>query len=266
NNTTDGQVVAWSVNLQTLSSKKIQIKGDLIVDGATTIGGDLKVTGKITSGSGGNYYIAPAGTSFYRWNVWNNYDYQWGNWYWSNDTSFTGGINPSGWSDGGSTAVNLSADKNLLRTLFNQKAWAGQMAMVYAQNFITWNSSTDGRTVGALFRIKNSTASNINWTVRYFYTSYGGWGEYAGCALNGTNVFSTSGTCYPGSCSNDITMAIPANRTSTFICTNGSSPATAPSWWMWKTCAMAFGNNSLNLSAGLAFVDDFDTAIGGWEQ
>jgi subtilisin-like proprotein convertase family protein len=266
NNTTDGQVVAWSVNLQTLSSKKIQVKGDLIVDGATTIGGDLKVTGKITSGSGGSYYIAPAGTSFYRWNVWNNHDYQW-DWFWANNTWFTGGVNPSSWADSNYHAAHLSADKNLLRTLFNQKAWAGKMALVYAQNYVMVNTSTDGKFVGAMFRIKNTTASNINWTLRYFYTSYGSWGMAAGCALNGSDVFSTTGNCYPGQCSNDITVTIPANRISTFICTNGSSrPYSPSSWWMHSTLMMAFGNDSLNLPAGLSYIDDFDTATGGWEQ
>jgi hypothetical protein len=267
NNTTDGQVVKWSVNLQTLSSKKIQIKGDLIVDGATTIGGDLKVTGKITSGSGGSYYIAPAGASFYRWNVWDNHDQQW-TWFWNNDTSFTGGVNPSNWTDGNYRAVHLSPDKNLLRTLFNQKAWAGQMAMVYAQNYVMWNTSTNARSVGALFRVKNTTASNINWTVRYFYTSYGSWGQAAGCALNGNEVFqSTSDSCYPGNCSNDITVTIPANRVSTFVCVNSSSrPYSPTTWWMHSSLMMSFGNNSLNLPAGLSYIDDLDTAIGGWEQ
>ncbi len=37
-NTTDGQLVSWSVNVQTLSNKKVQIVGDLIVDGSVTIG------------------------------------------------------------------------------------------------------------------------------------------------------------------------------------------------------------------------------------
>ena len=38
NNTTDGQIVSWSVNLTTLSSKKINVKGELIVDGTLTLG------------------------------------------------------------------------------------------------------------------------------------------------------------------------------------------------------------------------------------
>ena len=71
NNTTDGQVVKWSVNLQTLSSKKIQIKGDLIVDGTITnasLAAQLPVPSVLqtrvfsdytsrATGSGGSYYF-----------------------------------------------------------------------------------------------------------------------------------------------------------------------------------------------------------------
>jgi hypothetical protein len=39
----------WSVNIQTLSSKKIQIKGDLIVDGATTATSGLKIGSPTTT-------------------------------------------------------------------------------------------------------------------------------------------------------------------------------------------------------------------------
>jgi subtilisin-like proprotein convertase family protein len=38
NNATDGEITSWSVNLQTLSSKKIHIKGDLVIDGTLTVG------------------------------------------------------------------------------------------------------------------------------------------------------------------------------------------------------------------------------------
>jgi len=39
NNTSDGEIKAWAVQMQTLSNKKIQIKGDLIVDGKILAGG-----------------------------------------------------------------------------------------------------------------------------------------------------------------------------------------------------------------------------------
>jgi subtilisin-like proprotein convertase family protein len=38
NNTKDGAINAWSINIQTLSSKKVQIKGNLIVDGTISAG------------------------------------------------------------------------------------------------------------------------------------------------------------------------------------------------------------------------------------
>ncbi len=48
NNTTDGQLVAWSVNVQTLSTKKVRINGDLIVGGTLSIGaGSIFPTGTI---------------------------------------------------------------------------------------------------------------------------------------------------------------------------------------------------------------------------
>lgn len=58
-NTTDGQLKAWSVNIQTLSTKKIQVKGDayfdksLTVNGMTTLKGGLTVTGSVTATIGG---------------------------------------------------------------------------------------------------------------------------------------------------------------------------------------------------------------------
>jgi subtilisin-like proprotein convertase family protein len=38
NNAKDGQINTWSVNIQTLSNKKVQVKGNLIVDGTVTLG------------------------------------------------------------------------------------------------------------------------------------------------------------------------------------------------------------------------------------
>jgi len=43
-NPNDGQILAWSVNVQTLSNKKVQVKGDLIVDGKITVLGAPSTT------------------------------------------------------------------------------------------------------------------------------------------------------------------------------------------------------------------------------
>lgn len=54
---------------------------------------------------------------------------------------------------------------------------------------------------------------------------------------------------------------IPANRTSTVIFVSGSAPVATT-----RATLMAFSNDSLALPAGLEYVDDLDTATGGWEQ
>jgi subtilisin-like proprotein convertase family protein len=44
NNTTDGQINTWSIAIETMSSKKVQVKGDLIIDGSLVMsGGGFKV-------------------------------------------------------------------------------------------------------------------------------------------------------------------------------------------------------------------------------
>ena len=44
NNGADGQLQKWSINVQTLSNKKVQVKGDLIVDGKITVLGAPSTT------------------------------------------------------------------------------------------------------------------------------------------------------------------------------------------------------------------------------
>jgi|GEM_PF-1986057 len=46
-NKIDGAIVKWCINIQTLSSKKIQVKGDLIVDGTMSFGKGGKVDGVV---------------------------------------------------------------------------------------------------------------------------------------------------------------------------------------------------------------------------
>jgi subtilisin-like proprotein convertase family protein len=257
NNTTDGQVVAWSVNLQTLSSKKIQIKGDLIVDGTIT---NPALAAQIAA--------ALPKPPTYRFKMFSTYDKGW-SWFMSNETELFGGVNPSNWSDGGADAWNFSSDKVVLRRLFNEKSWASDRALVCASTWETFNDSSSGRHCAVLFRVKNATANAINWTMAWRYTSYGSWGEHATCALNGVEKFHQTGDCWAGNCGDaSITYAIPANRVSTVICINGSGPAWGYGnyWGTHYYRSLLSGFNSLTLPAGLQFVDDLDTAANGWEQ
>jgi subtilisin-like proprotein convertase family protein len=49
NNDTDGEIVEWSVQMQTLSNQKVAVTGDLIVDGQ--VKGDLDTSGTVAAGS-----------------------------------------------------------------------------------------------------------------------------------------------------------------------------------------------------------------------
>jgi hypothetical protein len=246
----------WSMGIQTLSSKKIQVKGNLIVDNDVTIGGKLNVS-QINSNNG---VFRPA---TFRYAYFHTYSYA-ASWVVDNNAAYFGGVAPSNWTDNNYRAVHMSSDKEVLRTLFNQKRWAGKNANVIVDQHRDYDSSTSGRVAAVLFRIKNTTGNAITWTPYYYYSSYGGWNEWAGLAVNGNEVWSSGGNnCWW--CTVAPNVAIPANRTSTVILTVPSSPS--HTWYgVTRFNIMVFYNNSLALPAGLEYVDDLDTATGGWEQ
>jgi subtilisin-like proprotein convertase family protein len=251
NNTTDGQVVKWSVNLQTLSSKKIQIKGDLIIDGTIT---NPSLTAMVS---------AAAKKAAYRWTAFNTYHNSQEGWLMNDNPTMFGGVNPSCWTDGSCTAGNLSADKEVIRTLFVNKGYAKWNANVWSELY-TQHSSTNGRIVMALFRVKNTTASDITWTPYWWYTG-GAWSERSSVAVNGSNIWTAD--CGGSTCNTSQNLTIPKNRTSTVIFQVSASSAYS---WCCDThhrkIVLAFYNNSLKLPSGLEFIDDLGTATGGWEQ
>ena len=252
NNTTDGQVVKWSVNLQTLSSKKIRIAGDLVVDGTIS---NPALTAQIAA-------ALPKPPSF-RWNVFEVYDQNWG-WFMGNDASLFMGVAPSNWGNGNFRADQVTSSKDLLRSFFINKAYAGSKALVYAESYTHWNSSNQGKHCAVLFRVKNTTASAINWQPTWYFTNYGGWSEAASASINGANTYSMTSDCYSGNCNTSPTFAVPANRTSTVIFVNGSSPGPGGSRFYNTSILCAFTN--IALPNGLQFVDDLDTAADGWDN
>jgi hypothetical protein len=203
----------------------------------------------------------------YRWNVFSTYDNGSG-WLAGNTPYLFGGVNPSTWTDGGATAAQLSPDKDLQRSFLTRKGYFGSNALVYASANELYFSSTSGKVVVALFRIRNTTASPISWTPYFYFSSYGGWSELASVALNGANVWVNSGNNFPTGASAAVTMGIPANRVSTvvFVSTTGPAAVQVASNLFLRSVILGFFNNSLNLPAGLEYVDDLDTATGGYEQ
>ncbi len=189
-------------------------------------------------------------------------------WALDNRPELFGGIPPSTWSNNGGRASAMSSDKEQLTTLLNAKAYAGANAVVYIQQYMAYYSSNSGRHVVALFRIRNTTPNAIAWRPYFYYTAYSSWNESASVALNGTDIwYYTGNTPYPATATTVINL--PANRTSTVIFAVGSSAPFVPSGTtgiMVRHVALAFYNNSLALPEGLEYVDDLDTATGGWEQ
>ncbi|MGK0154897.1 MAG: hypothetical protein ACI9SE_001852, partial [Neolewinella sp.] len=195
------------------------------------------------------------GNANYRWATFSTYD-QSGGWAFGNNASLFGGVAPSVWTDGNGLAAAMSADKEVLRTLFTRRGRAASNSMIFNDDWMSY-SSTNGKVVTALFRVTNTTGSDITWSSSFYYSAYAAWGERASVALNGVNQMSAG-----ASGSTTLPLLIPANRTSTVIFVSTSS---TPGSNM-RNCRLAFFGNSLALPAGLQFIDDLDTATGGWEQ
>ena len=83
--------------------------------------------------------------------------------------------------------------------------------------------------------------------------------------VNGSCLWTAD--CGGGVCTRAQPITIPKGRTSTVVVNAAGSAA-----YNWgygnqvRKVMLAFYNNSLKLPTGLQFVDDFDTATGGWEQ
>jgi hypothetical protein len=204
----------------------------------------------------------PTGNSqaAYRWAVWSTYD-QAITWFYSNTTSLTGGVNPSTWTDNRGTAAMISADKKIQATLFNKKASISPNSVVWSEAWSS-SSSTNGKLAGALFRVRNKTGAAIDWTLNFYGTCYDAWSEVASVSLNGAASYSSGTTNGNATTTHTVMLSVPASRTSTVICVASSG---APGSNM-RSTVLAFYNNCLTLPSGLEFVDDLETATGGYEQ
>jgi hypothetical protein len=171
-------------------------------------------------------------------------------------------VNPSLWTDGGAVASQISADKNLQRGLFTQKGYPGANALVYSEVEAYYPSSTNGRVVVVLFRVRNTTNNPIGWTPYFYYSGYTAWGQRASVAINGTTVWAGGDTHGAQAA---VGLSIPPLRTSTVIFVSHSGPYLSQALFL-RSTILGFYNNSLNLPAGLEFVDDLETATGGYEQ
>ena len=282
NNKADGAINSWSVNVQTLSNQKIQVKGHTLVTGDVKVSGSVKpgnsnaactpallgklrFNGKEPQWCDGNSWASMGRShqSTFRWQVWSTY----GNngWYGGNNSAVFGGIAPSTWSDSNGMAYQVSSKSEILRTFFNRAGPAiGTLknANVYSEEWNYDNTSQNSRQVGALFRVRNKTNSNINWKIYWYRSARGNWSERASIAINGQNVWNSGGSNYSPSSASSHNITVPKNRTSTVI----FIAASCPDGGYMRSVHMAFYNNCLALPNGLEFVDDLDTKPDGWDK
>jgi hypothetical protein len=202
----------------------------------------------------------------YRYAVFRTYDYAGGPMA-NNDATLFGGVAPTAWSAGNAVAAQMSPDKEVLRTFFGKKGYAGSNALVHAESYLVFTSAS-GMVAVVLFRIRNNTASAITWTPVFRATAYSSWGDLASVALNGVAAWSSGGGNYPATAGPfSVALTIPANRVSSAIfVANGGPYSSGPSGILSRSTLLAFVSNSLALPSGLQFVDDLDTATGDWTQ
>jgi hypothetical protein len=229
------------------------IQGDVGSQGTQGVAGAVGALGATgpAGPSGGSHTGA-----IYRWTVFSSYDQVFG-WIAGNNASVFGGINPSSWGDGSARVSSLGTIEEI-RSFINRKGYGSKNATVVADTWLSF-SSTNSKIALALFRVKNTTGAPIDWIVNTYQSSYAGWGEVASVALNGSQIY--LGVNNSASTTLTHTLTIPANGTSTAIFQSASGQHSGNS----RTLALIFYNDSLQLPAGLEYVDDLDVATALFE-
>lgn len=252
----------------------LTVEGNAVVEGSLQVGADSSscsstIYGTLRLNSSTNFtevcspsgWLPVAGSRasnrpVYRYNVFDTH-HPAGSWNMQNDSNLYGGINPSNWTDGNAIASSLSTNSDVLRSFLTKEGYGGPNANIVSDVDRYW-SSTNGKVVVVLFRIRNTTSSNITWRPYWYYSSYGGWNEYASVATRTTsgwsNQWSTSSSCYDCTTNQSLTMAANTTTMVAFVAT--TSPSSSDNL---RVLTLGFYNNSLTLPTGLVYLDDFDT-------
>lgn len=212
-----------------------------------------------------SHYARPA-TPFFRWHMFHVYSNNGIGWFDGNNVRHFGGRNPSNWGDGNARVWDMHPDIQYIGRLFTRRgvgAADGSGATVCSETWYLY-SSTDTKYCIALFRIKNTRTSTINYAARWYGTGWSGWGNQQSATMNGNQQWASSCTWW---CQRDKTWQVPANsqgnRVSTLIYANGMTHPNhyADSHHIEATALMF---ERLALPSGLEYCDDMDTASGRW--
>lgn len=281
-NTTDGEISEFKIAIQTVSNKKLDVNGGLVITGDLQAGGiklptidapcDASLEGvmryankRVEQCDGTAWDTLGETGALYRWNVFDTYA-RWGTgWFLDNRSELFGGVAPSNWT-GNYRAYQMSSDSQVLRSFFTRQGPSLQAethnAMVYNETWRSYGDSNQGRHVIVMFRVRNSTAQSIGWTVDWYGTAYGGWNDRTSVAINGQEVWQSGSSNIYAWEQRSTTITVPANRTSTVIFVAASTPEQNG----FRDLILAFFDNSLQLPTGLEFVDDLDTKPNGWDN
>jgi hypothetical protein len=247
-----------------------------IADVGSRVDGVTSVTDAITDAGGSSWLRSTvgvinglAGTSYvdtkipvFRWNIFSTYN-QNCCWLDRDRNRAFGGVRPQQWGDGNYRAHDMTADLGVMRRLFNRRMTgdADMGANVCIENWMMTHSTDDRRCV-ALFRIRNTETTAKQWPVSWSFTGWSGWGNQASVAVNKQNVW--HGNCHHF-CDRNENIAMAANsagnRINTVILVAGGS-ADYGHYNYYRSLMLTF--NKLALPEGLEFVDDMETATGGW--
>jgi hypothetical protein len=197
----------------------------------------------------GNTAFGNSSLPVMRWARFSTYSQAHG-WYFGNRDDLTGGVAPSTWGDGNGRTYQMRRDVQYMRTLFNKRVTCGWSCALHNEEWDSY-SSTNSFQAGVLIRIRNTTPNTITWPVEFYYSSYGGWEEYASVAINFSNAWSTGSNC--GNCRQLLSLSLSANYTHTIIFMSSASPESGT-----RTTMFNFVRDSLRLPEGLEYVDDLD--------
>jgi hypothetical protein len=219
----------WSIHVQTLSASKVQVKGDLVIDGK------LDVKGGLAASMGASSFF-PAGSRPMLYGAY---------------IDSLGGQYLQGTYYNNAQDVPY-ADNAAIRNVASQIVWADKHGNIQQHHGVSNTyTTTDQSRLYLIAFIRNPTAAPVTRSVCFRYASRST-ANSATLALNGAQVW-VSTTNAAGSICQNVTF--PANTASTLVLKSGAYYY-GSAYYMFRLVA-GFYNNSLDLT-GTGLLWDYD--------
>lgn len=219
----------WSVHVQTLSSSKVQVKGDLVVDGK------LDVKGGLAASLGASSFF-PAGSRPMLYGAY---------------IDSLGGQYLQGTYYNHAQDVPYN-DNAAIRNVASQIVWADKAGNIQLHHGVSNTyTTTDQSRLYLIAFIKNPTTAAVTRNICFRYASRST-ANSATLALNGVAVWSSTSNTAGSACQN---VTFPANTGSTLVLKSGAYYY-GSAYYMFRLFT-GFYNNSLDLT-GTSLVWDYD--------